>query len=179
LLEFDDFLPKQPAAAFELREHQQQAREWLEKIRSEGKTIALLEHATGTGKTIVAIADARAFDGRTLYLAHRKQLVTQTRRRFREFWPESHPALWISRVRKNHREHQVICASIQSLSDCLAEFTPEYFDYIIVDEAHHAPADTYKRILGYFPAQVHLGADCYTDRPDGQSVLSFFQDSAH
>ncbi len=179
LLEFNDFLPKQQAAVFHLREHQQQAREWLENIRSEGKTIALLEHATGTGKTVVAIADARAFGGRILYLAHRKDLVTQTRRRFREFWPESCPGLWLSRVREDYRDHQVICASIQTLSDCLTEFTAECFDYIIVDEAHHAPANTYKRILGYFRPKFILGLTATPHRPDGESVLNFFQDSAH
>ena len=148
LLEFDDFLPKQQGDVLELRAHQKDAREWLDRIRAADKTIALLQHATGTGKTVVAIADAKACNGRTLYLAHRKDLVMQTRRRFRQFWPESKPGLWLGRTRDNPGEHQVLCASVQSLAESLAEFSPESFDYVIVDEAHHAPADTSKRILG-------------------------------
>ncbi|HEU4386576.1 MAG TPA: DEAD/DEAH box helicase family protein [Blastocatellia bacterium] len=79
LLEFDDFLPKQLGAVLELRPHQKDARDWFNQIRSEGKTIALLNLATGTGKTVIAIDDARSVNGRTLYLAHRKTLITQTR----------------------------------------------------------------------------------------------------
>ncbi len=179
LLEFDEFLPKQHAASIDLRAHQQDARAWLDSVRAAGKTIALLDHATGTGKTVVAIDDARAFNGRTLYLAHRRELVTQTRRRFQQFWPQSNPGVWLGRTRDNPGEHQVLCASVQSLSDSLAEFSPESFDYIIIDEAHHAPADTYKRILGYFRPKFILGLSATPDRPDGKSVLAFFQDSAH
>ena len=179
LLEFDDFLPKQQGDALELRAHQKDAREWLDRTRAEGKTIALLQHATGTGKTVVAIADAQACNGRTLYLAHRKDLVTQTRRRFRQFWPESKPGLWLGRTRDNPGEHQVLCASVQSFAESLPEFSPESFDYVIVDEAHHAPAETYKRILGYLRPGFILGLSATPDRPDGKSVLSFFQDSAH
>lgn len=179
LLEFDEFLPKQHGEVLELRAHQKDAREWLDRIRSEGKTIALLQHATGTGKTVVAIADARAVNGRTLYLAHRKDLVTQTRRRFRQFWPKSKPGIWLGKARDNPGEHQVLCASVQSLADYLTDFSPESFDYIIIDEAHHAPADTYKRILGYFHPKFILGLSATPDRPDGKSVLAFFQDAAH
>ncbi|MCL5097998.1 MAG: DEAD/DEAH box helicase family protein, partial [Candidatus Omnitrophica bacterium] len=138
LMEFDDFLPKQQGDILELRAHQKDALEWLERIRAEGKTIALLQHATGTGKTVVAIADAKAFNSRTLYLAHRKDLVAQTRRRFRQFWLESKPGLWLGRIRENPGEHQVLCASVQSFADSLADFSPESFGYVIIDEAHHA-----------------------------------------
>jgi hypothetical protein len=69
LLELDDFLPKQLAATLELRQHQRDAQEWLASVRSEGKTIELLNLATGTGRTVRAIDDTHAVNGRTLYLA--------------------------------------------------------------------------------------------------------------
>src|SRR5208283_273740 len=84
LLEFDDFLPQQRGAVLELREHQQEARDWLVQARSEGKTIAQVNHATGTGKTIIAIDDAKSLGAKTLYLAHTRGLVKQTRDRFRQ-----------------------------------------------------------------------------------------------
>jgi superfamily II DNA or RNA helicase len=179
LLEFDDFLPKQLAVALELREHQQDAQEWLTKIRSEGKTIALLNLATGTGKTVIAIDDARSVNGRTLYLAHRKALIVQTRTKFRQFWPESNPGLWLGRIHDHPAEHQVICASVQSVVDRLEEFATTAFDYIIVDEAHHAPADTYVKVLHHFRPRFILGLTATAERPDGLSVLDFFQDSCH
>jgi len=179
LLEFEDFLPKQRADVLQLRSHQQDAREWLDGIRAEGKSIALLDHATGTGKTIVAIADAQAFGGRTLYLAHRKNLVTQTRRAFRKFWPESNPGLWLGRAQDDPLTHKVLCASVQSIVDRLTDWPAALFEYIIVDEAHHAPADTYKRILGYFRPRFILGLTATPDRADGVPVLDFFRDSAH
>lgn len=119
LLEFDDFLPKQLGAVLELREHQKDAREWLTRIRSDGKTIALLNLATGVGKTVIAIDDARSINGRTLYLAHRKTLITQTRAKFRQFWPESNAGLWLGRIRDDPEKHQVLCASVQSVVDRL------------------------------------------------------------
>jgi very-short-patch-repair endonuclease len=71
----DSFLPRQEAGEVSLREHQTDALNQLEELRNQGKTIALLTHATGTGKTHVAIADAHRLGLRTLYLAHRKPLV--------------------------------------------------------------------------------------------------------
>jgi superfamily II DNA or RNA helicase len=59
----------------ELREHQEDALRALERLRAEGKTIALLEHATGAGKTVTAITDARRLGGRTLWLVYRRDLV--------------------------------------------------------------------------------------------------------
>jgi superfamily II DNA or RNA helicase len=61
----------------------------------------------------------------------------------------------------------------------LAEFGSEAFDYLVVDEAHHAPADTYQKILRHFRPKFILGLTATPERPDGQPVLSFFQDSTH
>lgn len=148
-------------------------------MRSDGKTIALLNLAMGTGKTVIAIDDARKLNARTLYLAHRKGLVTQTRDRFRQFWPDSKPGLWQGRIRDDPAEHLVICASVQTLAENLHEFAPSAFAYLIIDEAHHAPAETYQKILRHFQPAFILGLTATPDRPDGKSVLSFFQDCAH
>jgi superfamily II DNA or RNA helicase len=179
LLEFDDFLPKQLGAVLELREHQQDAREWLDRIRAEGKTIALLNLATGVGKTVIAIDDARSLDSRTLYLAHRKQLVTQTRAKFLEFWPESNAGLSQGRIRDNPAEHRVLCASVQSIVERIDELPSDAFDYVIIDEAHHAPADTYAKALRHFRPRFTLGLTATPERPDGKPVLAFFQESCH
>jgi len=88
-----DLLPLQDAGEFSLREHQSEALESLEAMRADGKTIALLTHATGTGKTHVAVTDARRLGLRTLYLAHREKLPRQTEERFGELLAASHNSL--------------------------------------------------------------------------------------
>lgn len=131
LLELDDFLPKQAAAAatIDLRTHQQAALDWLACIRSQGKTIALLEHATGSGKTVTAISDARRVGPRILYVAHRKNLVEQTSREFRRLWPEVSHGRLLGGVVETDRE--VVCASIQSLGKCVADLPADAFRYLI------------------------------------------------
>ena len=75
------------------------------------ETIAQINHATGTGKTIIASDDAKSLGPRTLYLAHTRGLVKQTRDRFIQFWPESRPGLWLGRIHDDPCEHGVICIS--------------------------------------------------------------------
>lgn len=179
LIELTDFLPKQGGAAFglDLRDHQQEALDWLEAIRRQGKTIALLEHATGSGKTVTAIGDARRIGPRVLYVAHRKPLVDQTAREFRRLWPDASVGRIVGGTWEPFRD--VVCASIQSLANRLAELPPDAFRYLIVDEAHHAAAGTYQSLLGYFTPAFTLGLTATPDRPDGRPILEIFRDAAH
>jgi superfamily II DNA or RNA helicase len=177
LLSFDDFLPKQSGEVFEFRQHQKEALDSLEQTRAAGKTIALLTHAQGAGKTVVAITDARGLGGRTLFVAHRRELVTQAYDSLREHWPEATTGLFLGDVRDS-AEHN-ISASIQSIAEHLGDFRPGAFKYLILDEAHHAAAPTYKRVLGYFRPNFVLGLTATPDRADGQSIFEIFRDCAH
>lgn len=177
LLSFDDFLPKQTGDVFELREHQKAALDSLAQMRAEGKSIALLTHAQGAGKTIAAISDAKSIGGRTLFLAHRRELVDQAYDAFRELWPEVSTGRFMGDVRDY--EEQNIAGSIQSVSEHMEDFSPTAFEYLIIDEAHHATAPTYKRVLGYFRPQFVLGLTATPDRADGQSTLEVFRECAH
>ena len=177
LLSFDEFLPKQTGEVVELRQHQKDALDSLEQMRADRKTIALLTHAQGAGKTVVAISDARRLGGRTLFVAHRRELVTQAYDSLRDLWPEATAGLFMGDVR-DYEEHN-IAASIQSIADRLEDFPPTAFKYLIVDEAHHATAPSYKRLLGYFRPDFVLGLTATPDRADGQSILEIFRDCAH
>jgi superfamily II DNA or RNA helicase len=177
LLSFDDFLPKQTGEVFELREHQKEALDSLANMRADGKTIALLTHAQGAGKTIAAICDAKSIGGRTLFLAHRRELVNQAHDKLRELWPEASTGRFMGDIRDQGEQN--IAASIQSISEHLSDFAPTAFDYLIIDEAHHATAPTYKRILGYFRPRFVLGLTATPDRADGQSTLEVFRECAH
>lgn len=177
LVSFDDFLPKQRGEAFELRPHQEEALESLDSLRAHGNTIALLTHAQGAGKTVVAIADAKRIGGRTLFLAHRRELVLQAYDHFQQLWPEASTGLFMGEVR-DHDAHN-IAGSVQSVAERFKEFDAAAFDYVVVDEAHHAAAATYRRVLGYFRPKFVLGLTATPDRADGQSILELFQDCAH
>ncbi len=177
IVSFDEFLPKQRGEAFELRPHQEEALGSLESMRLVGKSIGLLTHAQGAGKTVVAVSDAKKVGGRTLFLAHRRELVVQAYDELKALWPEQTTGLFLGDV----REHDAfnIAGSIQSLADRHKEFDPTTFAYIIIDEAHHAAASTYRRLLNYFRPQFVLGLTATPERADGQSILEMFVNSAH
>ncbi len=177
LLSFDQFLPKQHGEAFELRPHQEEAMAALAAMRAEGKTIALLTHAQGAGKTIVAISDAKRFGGKTLVLAHRRELVLQAYEKLKELWPEVSTGLYLGDVRDTDTHN--LAGSIQSVFEHLRDFPSTAFDYLVIDEAHHAAASTYRQVLGYFQPRFVLGLTATPDRADGQSILELFQDCAH
>ena len=86
---FEADLPVQMGQTIELRDYQQEATENLQKMREDGKTIALLYHATGVGKTITAATDAKAVGGRTLFLVNALKLASQAKETFAKVWPEA------------------------------------------------------------------------------------------
>ena len=177
LLEFDDFLPRQRGAIVELRQHQEDALVALAALRAEGKTIALVTHAQGAGKTVTAITDAQRCGGRTLFLVHTKDLVHQAADKFQQFWPGVSIGFFLDDVRDT--EEHVVVGTVQSVSKHLSVFRPDAFEYLIIDEAHHASAESYQRVLKYFRPAFTLGLTATPDRADGQSALEVFQNSAH
>ncbi|MFP4076691.1 MAG: DEAD/DEAH box helicase [Halochromatium sp.] len=179
LLDMDDFLPKQRAckADFNLRTHQNEALDWLTLIRTEGTTIALLGHATGSGKTFTAIEDARRIGAPVLYVAHTKNLIRQTERAVNEQWPKV--TTGIIQGGRFEAGAQFVLATVQSLSNRLNEIDPNHFRYLIIDEAHHAAAESYQQVLAYFHPAFTLGLTATPERADGKSILDIFRDTAH
>lgn len=176
-MNIDSFLPKQKGKAIVLKDHQKEAVESLEEMRKQGETIALLYHATGTGKTITAVSDAKKVGQRTLFLAHTKELVNQAKEAFENAWGEAASGIYMGQ--EKNKDSFVVCGSIQSVSQNLEEFNPEDFGYIIIDEAHHGAASTYRKILGYFKPQFTLGLTATPEREDGEDLLEIFKNVAH
>lgn len=173
----DDELPVQKGEAFALKEHQAEALENLDAMRKENKTIAMLYEATGTGKTVTAVSDAKAVGEKTLFLAHTKELVFQAYEQFKKIWPE----VSVGRFVEDYRETDayVLCATIQSIEKNLDEFEPDAFGYLVIDECHHGTADTYKKVLSYFQNKFTLGLTATPERADGEDLLDIFQHVAH
>lgn len=173
----EDALPPQQGETIELMDHQEEALENLDSMRKAHKTIALLFHATGTGKTVTAVSDAKRFGKRTLFIAHRHELVDQAIKTFQKIWPEVSAGRYEGSIREDDRF--VVCGTIQSISQNLDDFNPDDFGYLIIDECHHGTADTYRRIMSYFHPGFTLGLTATPERADGEDLLTVFQNVAH
>ena len=174
---FEADLPVQMGQTIELRDYQQEAIDNLKKMREGGKTIALLYHATGVGKTITAATDAKAVGGRTLFLVNALKLASQAKETFAKVWPEA--TLGEYTGSQKDMTQTVIFATVQSISKDLEKFSPMDFDYLIVDECHHAAANTYQKIFTYFHPKFILGLTATPERSDGEDMLELFQNVAH
>ena len=174
---FEADLPVQMGQTIELRDYQQEATENLQKMREDGKTIALLYHATGVGKTITAATDAKAVGGRTLFLVNALKLASQAKETFAKVWSEA--TLGEYTGSQKDMTQTVIFATVQSISKDLEKFSPTDFDYLIVDECHHAAANTYQKIFTYFHPKFILGLTATPERSDGEDMLELFQNVAH
>ena len=174
---FEADLPVQMGQTIELRDYQQEATKNLQKMREDGKTIALLYHSTGVGKTITAATDAKAVGGRTLFLVNALKLASQAQETFAKVWPEATLGEYIGS--QKDMTQTVIFATVQSISKDLEKFSPTDFDYLIVDECHHAAANTYQKIFTYFHPKFILGLTATQERSDGEDMLELFQNVAH
>ena len=181
--EIEDYLPTQrgktlDGAHLELKQHQREALVALQAMRDRHETIALLYHATGTGKTVTAVMDAKRCGGRTLFLAHTQELVNQAADTFRTLWPEVTVGRYMEAIKEP--EAHVVCGSVQSVALHLEDFREDAFSYLIVDEAHHAAADTYQKILAYFHPAFTLGLTATPERTDdNRAILDIFKNTAH
>ncbi|MBQ9290542.1 MAG: DEAD/DEAH box helicase family protein [Clostridia bacterium] len=173
----EDALPPQQGQALELMDHQEAALENLAQMRKDHQSIALLFHATGTGKTVTAVSDAKAFGKRTLFLVHRHELVEQAEKTFMRLWP----GVTVGRFEGGMHDTgaYVICATIQSVAQNLEAFDPHDFGYLVIDECHHGTADTYRKVMSYFQPEFTLGLTATPERTDGEDLLEIFQNVAH
>lgn len=181
--EIEDYLPTQrgktlDGAHLELKQHQREALDALQAMRDRHETIALLYHATGTGKTVTAVMDAKRCGGRTLFLAHTQELVNQAADTFRILWPEVTVGRYMEAIKEP--DAHVVCGSVQSVALHLEDFREDAFSYLIVDEVHHAAADTYQKILAYFHPAFTLGLTATPERTDDNlAILDIFKNTAH
>lgn len=174
---FDDYLPKQQGKVIELREYQKEAIENLSAMRVQEETIALLYHATGIGKTVTACMDAKSVGGRTLFLVDKLNLAYQAEETFARMWPEASRGFYTGETKEKYSD--VLFATVQSVSRNVSDFLPDSFDYIVIDECHHAASRTYQQIFSYFKPKFILGLSATPERTDGEDMLKLFQNIAH
>lgn len=160
--------------------------EILDKLHAErevrGFTRNLVVAATGTGKTVISAFDYRRFcrqhpgqPNRLLFVAHREEILKQSRDTFQGVLRDPNfGELFVGSYKPASLDHLFI--SIQTVhSQALdTSLSPDFYDYIVVDEFHHAAAPTYQRLLAHFKPKLLLGLTATPERMDGKSILDSF-----
>ena len=150
---------------------QAQALEALEQTRIQGFRRGLVVMATGLGKTLLAAFDSNRPDfRRVLFIAHREEILRQSRDAFRRVRPDGRFGFFLGADKDP--EADVVFASIQTLQRNLNRFESDQFDYVVVDEFHHAAAPTYRRAIESFRPKFLLGLTATPDRLDGADLLA-------
>jgi HKD family nuclease len=162
-----------------LEPFQERLLEQIALARERGHHRNLLASATGTGKTVMAAVDyarlrARPGRSRLLFVAHRKEILEQSLATFRHALRDpSFGELWVDGHRPEDFDH--VFASIQSLHATSTEhLLPDHFDVVIVDEFHHAAAESYARLLAHIEPRELLGLTATPERSDGLDILGHF-----
>jgi superfamily II DNA or RNA helicase/HKD family nuclease len=140
----------------------------------------LVVAATGTGKTVISAFDYKRFKdtherANLLFVAHRQEILKQSRDTFRQvLQDENFGDLWYGG--HEPQQYNYLFASKDTLNNRLDELnlTPDYFDYIIIDEVHHVAADSYRKILSTFTPQILLGLTATPERMDGTDITQDF-----
>ena len=166
-----------------LRTYQQEAVEAIQNQWKEGYSKTLLVLPTGCGKTIVfaKVTEECVREGkRVLILAHRGELLDQAADKL---YKTTGIRSSLEKAESSCLDswYRVTVGSVQTLmrEKRLAQFDPDYFDVIIIDEAHHCISDSYQRILDYFSAAQVLGVTATPDRGDMKNLGSVFESLAY
>ena len=140
----------------------------------------LLVAATGTGKTVVAALDYRNFSEasgrrpRLLFIAHQERILKQAQRTYREVLSDPDFGELLVGGQRPH-EWDFVFASVQSLKQSVLDRLPaKHFDFVVIDEFHHAEAATYRRLLDHLEPKELLGLTATPERSDGENVQKFF-----
>lgn len=150
----------------------------LMRTREDGFSRGLVVLATGLGKTWLAAFDStQAGARRVLFVAHREEILNQAAETFLRIRPASRVGFFSGKQRDSQVD--VLCASVQMLGRAvhLERFVPQHFDYIVIDEFHHAAASSYHRLLNYFAPSFLLGLTATPDRTDQSNILSLCDDN--
>lgn len=158
---------------FEPRGAQIEALYSLEKSREEGFDKGLVVAATGIGKTYLAAFDSAKYN-KILFVAHREEIIKQAAQSFKNVRKSDDIGFFYSNQKDT--KNSFIFALVQTLGkeQYLNEeyFSKDYFDYIIVDEFHHAVSSNYKKIIDYFTPKFLLGLTATPERLDSKDVFA-------
>ncbi|UXE88736.1 DEAD/DEAH box helicase [Limosilactobacillus reuteri] len=156
---------------------QKDALEQLRLLREKGKQRGLIISATGTGKTYLGAFDVKSTDPKKmLFLAHREQILEKSKESFSRIIGGKKTDYGLYTGNSRNKNAKYVFSTVQTLSKSnhLSLFDRDEFDYILVDEVHHAGAETYQKIMNYFQPKFYLGMTATPDRNDDFNVFKLF-----
>ncbi|GAB2680695.1 DEAD/DEAH box helicase family protein [Aliiglaciecola aliphaticivorans] len=157
---------------------QQQALTALHRSRLDGYQRGLVVMATGTGKTWLSAFDSINISAnRILFVAHREEILDQAEKTFIRMYPNRRIGRYSGTLKQTNVD--LLFASIQTLGkkQHLSMFSPACFDYVVVDEFHHASANSYQKLISYFTPKFMLGLTATPSRTDQSDILSLCDDN--
>ena len=142
----------------------------------------LIVAATGTGKTVISALDYKRFRKqntgkpcRLLFIAHREEILKQSLYTFRAVLKDANfGEMFVGSYRPDGIDHLFMSIQTFNSQDFTSKTSPDFYDYIIVDEFHHAAAPTYQKLLSYYQPKILLGLTATPERMDGKSILGWF-----
>ena len=142
----------------------------------------LVVAATGTGKTVISALDYKRFRKqnpgkpcRLLFVAHREEILQQSLVTFRAVLKDANfGSMFVGSYRPESIDHLFMSIQTFNSQSFTEKTTPDFYDYIIVDEFHHAAAPTYQKLLAYYQPKILLGLTATPERMDGKSILPYF-----
>lgn len=171
---------------YSLLPHQKQILDKLHVEREDrGNNKNLIVAATGTGKTVISAFDYQAFarthpGARILFTAHREEILRQSLNTYRSVLQDANfGALWVGENRPQEAsdyEHLFVSISMfnSRFDEFFAALDSDFYDYIVVDEAHHSQADSYRKLFCHFSPQLLIGLTATPERMDGRNLLPDF-----
>lgn len=153
---------------------QKKALKELNRYRAVGTARALVVAAAGSGKTYLAAFDALNFSPkRLLYIVHEGSILKKALETFQDVFGNA-VSYGIFSGESKEMDADFVFATNLTMAKSLELFPKDHFDYIIVDECHHATAETYRKIIGYFEPEFLLGLTATPERMDNQDVFDLF-----
>lgn len=163
--------------------HQKAILDKLSVLRNQGINRNLIVAATGTGKTVISAFDYQRFRQqnhgrcRLLYIAHREEILKQARRTFcAVLQDQNFGELWVGTFEPKDHLDALFVSNITANNNfnTLQKLGADYYDYILIDEAHHSSASTYRQIIEFFKPRLFVGLTATPERMDGTSLLPDF-----
>ena len=164
----------------EPNEMQQEAIVKLDKLRKVGEKRALAIAATGSVKTYMSVFDAlQVKPNRMLFVVHQEIILKKAKESFDSictFTEDNYNSgFFTGKIKECDKKYTF--ATVETLSRHYNEFEPNYFDYIVIDEAHHASSPSYKKIIDYFKPAFLLGLTATPERSDDGDVYELFDNN--
>ncbi len=189
LIEYENFIEnlkdfKRNEESFIYREEtvrpnsmQLRAMQSLKNLRSRGENRGLVIAATATGKTYMSAFDVQNYNPkRLLFLVHREDILLKAVESFKRVLGSKIDIGVLSGTSKEYNR-KYLFSTINSMNLHFSKFNPNDFDYIILDESHHAVSESYQRVMNYFNPNFILGMTATPERTDGFALFNYFNNN--